>query len=70
RRAVVRLAVVRRAVEVRAAARLAAGLRVVLAAERAAVRLVPVLLVVRGIVPTPPSCFGADHQRLEGQVDP
>ncbi|MHB8332149.1 MAG: hypothetical protein ACYDEA_08130 [Candidatus Dormibacteria bacterium] len=47
---VVRRAVVRRGVAVLAAVRLrAAGLRVVRLAVRAVVRLVPVLLVVRGI---------------------
>jgi hypothetical protein len=56
---VVRRAVVRRAVVLRAAVRLAAGLRVVRVAGRAVVRLVPVRLVVRGMCPTPPSCFGA-----------
>ena len=58
RRGAVLRAVVRRAV-VRAAVRLVAGLRVVLVAERVVVRLVPVLLVVRGIGPGPPSRLSA-----------
>jgi hypothetical protein len=57
RRGVVLRAVVRRAVE-RAAVRLAAGFRVVLVAERAVVRLVPVLLVVRGMGSVPPVLLG------------
>ena len=59
RRAVVLRAVVLRAVVLRAAVRLVAGLRVVRAAGRAVVRLLPVLLGVRGMVPIPPSGFSA-----------
>ncbi|MGH2929468.1 MAG: hypothetical protein ACRDL8_14795 [Solirubrobacteraceae bacterium] len=64
RRAVVRRTLVRllaaRRTPVRALARLVLDLRVVLEAGRAAVRLVPVLLVVRGISSDPPVCFGGN----------
>ncbi|MGC2192280.1 MAG: hypothetical protein WA751_08090, partial [Candidatus Dormiibacterota bacterium] len=70
RRAVVRRAAVLRAV-VRAAVRLVAGLRVVRVAGRAVVRLVPVLLGVRGIGPYPPSLLWRKfRERLEVQVEP
>jgi hypothetical protein len=69
RRAVVRRAVVLRAV-VRAAVRLVAGLRVVLAAGRAVVRLVPVLLGVRGMDESPPRLLRREQfERLDVQGD-
>lgn len=65
-----RAAVVRRAVVLRVAARGAAGLRGVRVAGRAAVRLVPVRLVVRGMSPIPPKLLWRDGGPRREAQDP